>query len=72
MSGTPPFFPELLERFMSECDDPEHWITVEEFRTRLSLKQILGSCHCRIFSKDSTITSPGLAGTQSHGSKTSK
>jgi hypothetical protein len=31
------FFPELLERFMRECDTAEHWITVQEFRTRMSL-----------------------------------
>jgi hypothetical protein len=37
MRRAPPFFPELLERFMSDCNDAEHWITVQEFRTRRSL-----------------------------------
>jgi hypothetical protein len=37
MEVAPPFFPDLLERFMSDCDDAEHWITVQEFRTRMSL-----------------------------------
>jgi len=37
MKGAPLFFPELLERFMSECENAEHWTTVQEFRTRMSL-----------------------------------
>jgi len=37
MKGVLPFFPELLEQFMSDCNDAEHWITVQEFRTRMSL-----------------------------------
>jgi hypothetical protein len=37
MNGVLPFFPELLERFMSDCNDAEHWITVQEFRTKMSL-----------------------------------
>ena len=37
MNGVLPFFPELLEQFMSECDNAERWITVQEFRTRMSL-----------------------------------
>jgi len=37
MKGVLPFFPELLEQFMSECDNAERWITVQEFRTRMSL-----------------------------------
>jgi hypothetical protein len=41
MKGAPPFFPELLERFMRECNNGEYWITVQEFRTRLSLDKSL-------------------------------
>ena len=37
MNGVLPFFPDLLEQFMSDCDDAEDWITVQEFRTRMSL-----------------------------------
>ncbi len=37
MKGASPFFPELLEQFMSECGNPDHWLTVQEFRTRMSL-----------------------------------
>jgi hypothetical protein len=37
MKVAPPFFPDLLERFMNECGNAEHWITVQEFRTRMSL-----------------------------------
>ena len=37
MKSAPPFFPELLERFMSECGNADHWITVQEFRARMSL-----------------------------------
>ncbi|MDD1701636.1 MAG: hypothetical protein LUQ31_01480 [Methanoregula sp.] len=31
------FFPDLLEEFMSACNDTEHWITVQEFREKMSL-----------------------------------
>lgn len=37
MRDTWAFFPELLETFMNECNDAEHWTTVQEFRTRMSL-----------------------------------
>lgn len=33
----PIYFPDLLEEFMSTCNATEHWLTVEEFRERLSL-----------------------------------
>ncbi len=33
----PIYFPDLLEQFMSTCNETEHWATVEEFRTKLSI-----------------------------------
>ena len=35
--SVPIFFPELLEQFMTTCNDTEHWITVQEFREKMSL-----------------------------------
>ena len=35
--GCPLYFPDLLEEFMSTCNDSECWITVQEFRETMSL-----------------------------------
>lgn len=34
-------FSDLLEQFMSSCNAKEHWTTVEEFRTTMSLDKSL-------------------------------
>jgi hypothetical protein len=32
--------PDLLERFMEQCGDTEHWMTVQEFRDHFQLDEI--------------------------------
>lgn len=60
MDKNPPFFPDLLARFMHEKDKPECWITVEEFRELFGLDKSFSSALSGFFRR--LYNSPSIPG----------
>jgi len=60
MDDHPPFFPDLLARFMHAQDKPECWITVEEFRELFGLDKTFSSALSGFFRR--MYNSPSIPG----------